>query len=787
MINQKITGFLNKWGKNKTILYMIINYIGLIGVARFLTVLLSSLMLNTIEIYGWVYPYFINEDKPVEILFYVVGVLLIFSYSVLLIFLNSIEKLFTTLSSSWKFYLVYLLIQILFYKLSSIIINTYLIVLLIVAWIGFFLFYNRIYGFIADIFSKRRWTFTPSIVIQSKSIYSIAYIAFFLGITQFFFIFYPFVFQKVHLINEFYNIPEETIISGRITDNTAYINAFKNKLNYKYDVREKPGTSTYSDRLCGKQLFADDSAVVHPFAKTTVNDKYKNKRITVINNTGIESYNILANVAFENIGVFNRIGSCIDAGWVNNYWKEHDSEEFEFLEKNRYEMHWQILSRGILHHHNHIYGPINEISLGKDPGQVIMQYGAFITNTLRRIMEYCGGLSISRYFKVFFSFYYAYYLMFLLFLIYCFKDIKIISIVSLLSFACLNYIGFHYIFLGPGTNPIRHFLDLIVILFVILSIRKNNNWYLTGALLFSIASVLVYNLYGLFLLVSLFAIVIIKMITGEYRNKIERVFFPALLFLSLGAVLHYLLTQPAGHVDRYFFYGFIGFHFSQYTALAVFSALIVSYLMLFINWRSMTKNKYVSLFMVIYSQGLLLYYVVITVNDHILSFMPIYLLTGFVLINQFFEINNITTEYRNPILAIILIASMIIFTHSTYYYYKTKNDYYSNFVNHRTHSWNSPRTGFISTMNPEIFQDSIELINKYSRNKGIYIISKYDIFLPFIAGKFSEMPFFDMQWNMIGHKDFEKVVNYLNEKRPEHIFIDSDFQRMLTSDIINKN
>ena len=91
-------------------------------------------------------------------------------------------------------------------------------------------------------------------------------------------------------------------------------------------------------------------------------------------------------------------------------------------------------------------------------------------------------------------------------------------------------------------------------------------------------------------------------------------------------------------------------------------------------------------------------------------------------------------------------------------YYATRQEYEEIFVTHKTYNWNLEKAKFRSTMDPEYFVDSVSLIQTYApSHNGIHIISKYDNFLPFLAKKYSAMPFFDLQWFLLTAKEVNRL------------------------------
>ena len=100
---------------------------------------------------------------------------------------------------------------------------------LILIWICVFCmpFYSAIYKYLNNALSKM------------KVVY---YIFFFISITQFTLMFSPFIFEKLKIMNEFIEIPEETLIGKEYVKNNEFIN-FNNILidHNKYDLETDRG------------------------------------------------------------------------------------------------------------------------------------------------------------------------------------------------------------------------------------------------------------------------------------------------------------------------------------------------------------------------------------------------------------------------------------------------------------------------------------------------------------------------------------------------------------------
>lgn len=99
----------------------------------------------------------------------------------------------------------------------------------------------------------------------------------------------------------------------------------------------------------------------------------------------------------------------------------------------------------------------------------------------------------------------------------------------------------------------------------------------------------------------------------------------------------------------------------------------------------------------------------------------------------------------------------------------------NNFKTHEVYAWNFDRAKVISTIDPQPIRDAVEMLQEYSKdNKGIYVLSKYDNILPFLAARYSLMPHFEMPYYLITPRERLRAIQSITENKPEYIFIDTD-------------
>ncbi len=124
---------------------------------------------------------------------------------------------------------------------------------------------------------------------------------------------------------------------------------------------------------------------------------------------------------------------------------------------------------------------------------------------------------------------------------------------------------------------------------------------------------------------------------------------------------------------------------------------------------------------------------------------------------------------------ISLLLLFIVLLSSLAKFYGEKMQFVKNFRQHLTYTWNFERANLLTTIDPAPLAESLALIYRYSppEQPGIYILSKYDNFLPFLAKKYSRMPFFEITWHLFSAKEVQEVLERIRQDRPQILFVDS--------------
>jgi hypothetical protein len=768
--------------KNGLLSYFLISSIGLIGLIYSIAYKIGSRIFTTSQVLNEWANYFNYPEKRLLLLAYVLGVLGLFAYYILIVLLlkfiesrNLLEKIFSL--DSRVLLLIFLLnlavnIAMIFIPLTSL----FRLVIALFAWMLLFLLPGiRLVGIDR---------------VQSKAInkYFVWIVA--IVIIQFFSVFYPLVNGDLRMMNEYLEIPEQTLINNEYVDNATFLNKTGLFTLQKYDAASRMGRN--SEALTGSFAHMKKSAELDKFIEANKVKYFYDQEINALrmsnaSMTDEERITLLEIARDENER--KQVNELYSARKLYNKElkeKEYTAAETEFLNKNLFEFIWQIQNRWVVHHHNFVLGPINELALGRDIKDINMQYGLLNIVVMKFLLEHFGGVNYQNYFVLWNSFYYIYYLIFLAVTFFLFrKRIGYMLLTLLLTAGILNKIGFQFLFLGPGLNPIRHFFDIIVLLMLYLYEVKRKPPYFIGGIVFSLIGVMNNTQLGFFACAAYIVTIIIKLFLEGKKPKWFEWF---LLFITPAVVVYMMLFMDLGKdkMVGYYLNGLLGFPISKIIIFIIMFLFSVGYIILVKFSKIDHPLKFVSVFLLLYSQGIMLYYIWGATDVHFLNLAPIYALT-FIVILKLFVDNSTFTKHQHSIVVVCLIPCLLFYAGGMYNYYKQKNQYDAVFADHKVYEWNFERAKFTSTMDPKYFENSVALIEKYAPNEnGIYMISRFDNFIPFLSNKYSNMPYPDTAWFLNTGKEVNDSIHSILENKPEFIFVDTDIERNRQTEIVNE-
>ncbi len=578
-----------------------------------------------------------------------------------------------------------------------------------------------------------------------------------------------FFFGPVYLMNEYDNLSSETILNGQTINNASYLKSLSpldiDTVKMFYDLKNQiEGKST--DALARDDIdFLDQLRFrnMDPIQSYLILNHSVNER-DFAGEKETEEGSVTRQDYLKNLPTINV--ESIKKFYLYNWW--------EYAHLN--------MSRGQMNHIGQILNPLNAYEAGMPIKDIYMQYGLGNTFILKWTMDLFGGVTIENIYKCH-IYYIVYFSLFLLMLIYLFQDrlyvASVYSILAISYFFC-KYIG---VTLGVGIIPTIHFFDVIVIILLLLFFRKKNVSYLLLALLSALLGVIINRQFGIILSLSLTISIIVYIIENKTGRSKKFWFFGVVLSLvALGCLSNLATAGTQGAVFNYFLFGLFSWPANSVVIALTIGYLVISYSFLFINRNNTDYLKYIFIFVFFYTQGLLVYYYWSGLSNHLpmsMPFMGLQIFLMFFISEQKFSLNR--SDHKLFLLKIGVIAVLFIaMLFNVNQFYKDKKMFTDDFVNHKVYHWKFDRAHLISTMNPEPFAESIQLMQKYSAGSpSIYVISEFDNVLPFLGKKYGALPF-DLAWHLLSDSEIDATINKINRNSPEYLFVDGNIDQEIS-------
>ena len=600
-------------------------------------------------------------------------------------------------------------------------------------------------------------------------------------------IFLPYVRGELFMINEYMDIPEYTRMGEHDVSNADYIRRHNIGGILKYDPEvdsgntppPRPGTfievprTDLLDRFIEKHTWDyhyDDRLGVLVIHRAMLPEEHWELAMVFDQEKYRAQLNLLRYMSND------LHGRLLPGDYTN--------EEQTFIRNNKFELNWQFANRWVLHHHNFVLGPINEYALGKPLQEINAQYGLFQVVMMRWLLEKTGGISYQNYFQKWYAWWLVYYALFVALAFLLFRNVYYVALVCVLAFGLTNMIDYQFLFLGPGLNPIRHFLDLPVIACLYWYHKSGRGGVLVLALLFGLIGLVNNRQFGVFLIVALVVTLLVKAWQEREGGGHREMRWVVGAAVALGIILLWG-TSGRDIMSPYYRQGFLGFSTNPRVLYLVVFIISGCYLMLLRLEDVANEWKYLALFLLLYSQGLLVYGLWGGTDKHLLNVASVLVLSGVVFLKILIDRSRLKRYEQVLVSALIVGALGFVYVPGLFAYYTTKSEYEEVFTTHRTYEWNLEKAQFRSTMDPKYFVESVFLIQQYANSEnGIYIISKYDNLLPFLAKKYSAMPFFDVQWFLLTDKEVRLCIERIQNQKPPYLFVDRDIERNLNDEIV---
>jgi hypothetical protein len=463
--------------------------------------------------------------------------------------------------------------------------------------------------------------------------------------------------------------------------------------------------------------------------------------------------------------------------------KELDIEAIkQFYLANRLEVSHQNMGRGQVNHIGHVLNPLNEYQLGKPVKDIYIQYGLGNTFVMKWIMDLFGGVSLQNYYKVY-VLYTLYFALFIAMLVYLFKDGLYVLGAFLAVPVCFYLMGYTAYIVAPGIVPGIHFLDVPVLALLAAYLRRKRAVYVVVAGFFALLAVVMNGQFGAALSVSLL-LALCFYAFESHRGKSLAIGLAGLFVLFLGLIFTLKLSKTGaiGDMFSYFWTGMFSWPVRRVIILPTMAYLVVSYLFLFWMRQDRSGDKYLYIFVSIYSQLLLLYFYWSGLVNHLPPVLPFLWLQLFLMLfigqRKLLEARPVWADQVRMATLAFTVLAFILLLPSGLHFYKEKQRFLQNFQDHRSFHWTFDRASVVATIDPRIIQESISLIDRFSTaaQPAIFMLSKYDGLLPFLAHRHSAMPFFDLTSYLFSTREYTLALERIKRMRPRYLFVDTNIE-----------
>ncbi len=573
----------------------------------------------------------------------------------------------------------------------------------------------------------------------------------------------------VFLMNEYARIYGETVVKGEQVNNKDFLNKLEEgDVNVVDYFVATSGNLGFLPINAGNQKTPQDIfALLRPFTNSDLESSQAYFRSILSAGTGAEVATLYGKTAAS--APYLKQLNSLDIAALR---------QFSF--SNYLENHHQAMDRGQINHVGHIINPLNEYELGKPLRDIYLQYGLGNTFLLKWVMGVFGGTSYQNYYKAY-LFYTVYFLLFLLMSVYLFKDALFILGAFVIVPICFFLTGYVNYIVAPGIIPSIRLLDApALVLFLTFLRRRRNLWYFSLSALCVLSAIAINTEFGLSLSFAFVAATTFYAIeNGSGRSKCLWIAALSVIAAAFLAVWRASNVGTIGRLFPYFWNGMFSWPAYKIFIFLTIVYLVVSYLMLFSLKRSRSEWKYVYIFVFVYNQATLLYYYWSGLLNHLPPVLPFFWLQMFIMLyilkNLLFK-EGIRAIKVERLVVMITACSLLLSLPSAVLFYREKNTFYRNFVEHRSYAWTFDNASLMTTIPTGIIQESVSLIRKYSAtdHPAIFILSQYDGLLPFLSHRYSAMPFFDLTSYLFSEKEYNEAVNRIKLKKPQYLFVDAD-------------
>lgn len=459
------------------------------------------------------------------------------------------------------------------------------------------------------------------------------------------------------------------------------------------------------------------------------------------------------------------------------------TQDRALLSANEFGFGNAILDRYIFHHHNFVLADIQKVALGCPLRKTNLQYGELPVLVFSAILSRCHALTFEAYLHLSNAFFLIYLISGAWFSWCILRDVRLTGIFVLANLCVIGAVGHDTLVRAPGMNPIRHLFDLAAFALLSRVLVSPNRVQLLLLIGLPLIAILNNKQTGLFLDGAIVVALITQAVTGDHGRR--QAWIAALLLVVLGIMLE--SSQPGEDtLSRYYIAGLDGFATPMLPLLAGFLVLAVAIVCLIGLWPRMPQAQRALLMgATTYSALMFLYFIWGGTPYHFLNFAGIYVLNLLIVVRILFDLTKRPQgkEAWAAVLATVMALCLGLALVACRLYGRDDVNLEREFATHRVYAWNFPKAHVLSVMDPAPLEEAVALIDACPTGPGIHLISEYDDLLPFLADRYSAMPFLDLKWFLTGSAEARRCLEELRRDRPRFLFIDT---ALLRADVPNE-
>lgn len=457
---------------------------------------------------------------------------------------------------------------------------------------------------------------------------------------------------------------------------------------------------------------------------------------------------------------------------LRGYRDGEDPTVEKFVDLNARDFRWQLMNRSFDLHNDQTMNPLNAWMLGVPLAKTHNLYGLVIP-TLSRLYFRLVRFGYDNWLRL------AFFLEWFYFVsipvgIYLYTRSRELTFAVFVTLVGTSFYGmyegyFYLVNTQIPINPIRHGLDFLAI--VALGRCVDRRDVLSTALLgvTCVLAILLGDHFGLATTAAAAITLFVLFLSGPRRAR-NLLALAVVTGLALASFKYSNLSGPNRSV-RYFLDGYFSWPSKDaiQELLVLYAAVYLGLFYLYVTGRA-GRTWYLVLFLSLYSNILGFHYVW---HGQKADFVSLTVLA--VLVPCLVQLALESFRLERWAAPALLAVSLAAFPANFVAFRASKRAYDREVQGHELHRWTLDTARFRTTMPPEPFAASVDLVRRYSAgDAGIYLISKYDYMLPVLARKYSRMEYPNLAYFLITAREVEDVERQLETERPRILFVDSD-------------